>query len=377
MKQFVWKKSVGHERIKSLLSSAFAGQTLGHAYLFCGEEGCGTFSVALETAFALLCNHAEQVPCYTCDACTRIMRGNHPGLHIMMPVTLKKEHKSSDNHLSTEGWEYLQQSIRWKIEHPYRTLPHTGLPHIPVEWVREVNQSILRGTIDGGPNIALISGIETMKKESANAMLKTLEEPPPNTIMFLCTEHAHRVLPTIRSRCQILRFGTLDPETIRRALAQSAPDDGRTLENALFASEGSLGKVLEYLENPLDDVYQQAREFFDALVRGDWSAVTTCVDTIAGNNDVLFFEHFFRAVLFGVRNELFGKVPGAEKYIYGSFCTKDAVNANRPVAATERIVMVCERALGDIRSHTNPHIVCATAAFALMETIHREKQQTR
>ncbi len=220
-KKLVWKHVVGQRRIRDTLGTAFENASLGHAYLFSGPVGVGKFQTALELAFALLCNSTEEVPCYKCDACRQILTYAHPDFHCVFPLSLSKEHKAGgdSSKLSDDGWKYIAEQTRFKIENPY-TVTESRIRHIPVEWIRELNHSIIRGTIQGNINVAIICDVDVMQAASANAMLKTLEEPPPNTIMFLLTPRPHAVLPTIRSRCQIIRFGSVAPDEATSALCR-------------------------------------------------------------------------------------------------------------------------------------------------------------
>ena len=110
-KTLLWKNLVGQDRVKEVLANAFTHEMLGHAYLFCGDEGTGKFAAALELSMALLCSDPGKAPCYACDSCTKVLRYAHPDFHVIMPVSLEKEHKK-DGKLSAEGWNFLASSVQ-------------------------------------------------------------------------------------------------------------------------------------------------------------------------------------------------------------------------------------------------------------------------
>ncbi len=83
-----------------MFDSAFDNGTLGHAYLLCGDAGCGKFAVAFDLAQALLCLSDTQKPCGECVSCKKVKKYSHSDFHVIMPVVLEKEHKSSDGKLS-------------------------------------------------------------------------------------------------------------------------------------------------------------------------------------------------------------------------------------------------------------------------------------
>jgi hypothetical protein len=126
MAQLVWKKLIGQQHIKDVLGAAFAKDSFGHAYLFCGEDGVGTFQAAVELALALLCEKSDEAPCYQCDSCRQLLNYNHPDFHCVFPVALQKEHKSSDKGLNEAGWSYLAEVCREKIANPYQAIEWSG-----------------------------------------------------------------------------------------------------------------------------------------------------------------------------------------------------------------------------------------------------------
>ena len=213
-----WNKLVGQDRVKNVIGKAYQNGTLGHAYLFCGERGTGKFAAAVDLAMALLCQHEEARPCKRCPACKKADSYSHPDFHVIMPLVLQSEHKKEGGSLSDEGWALAATTAKRRISDPYRLTQYSGIPNIPVDWIREANEAIMRGGTEGPANVVIIDGVDTMSDKSANAMLKTLEEPPPGTVMILLTDKHHAVLPTIVSRCQTMRFTQLTPDQIKGAL---------------------------------------------------------------------------------------------------------------------------------------------------------------
>jgi len=213
-----WNRLIGQERVKSVIGSALQSGTLGHAYLFCGERGTGKFAAAADLAMALLCQNAQVRPCGECPACKKVNAYSHPDFHVVMPLVLQTEHKKSGD-LSEEGWQFAAASAKQRLDDPYCPPRYSGIPGIPVDWIREeVIHGVMRGGTEGTANVVIIDGVDTMKKEPANAMLKTLEEPPPGTVMILLTDKLHAVLPTIVSRCQIIRFALLPADLVKAEL---------------------------------------------------------------------------------------------------------------------------------------------------------------
>ena len=373
MKQLQWNFLAGQERIKEVLSAAFAREKLGHAYLFCGETGTGTFAAALDLAMALLCRSEGRQPCGECDGCRKVLSFSHPDFHVVMPLSLQKEHKGSDGRITEEGWNEFGIRVKERIADPYLLPEFSSLPSIPVDWIREVTHAIRRGTVEKGKNIVLIDGVDRMQKESANAMLKTLEEPPEDTLMLLCTERLHTVLPTIVSRCQLLRFGALPPETVKKELIERyAFSDDAALEKVLHT--GSIGQAGRMLRQSGEDDDRYIGEFWQCLAGGNMPDVFAKIDEISGAGDYGTYEALFTGLMRGIRNSFFGTIDSSGNYILGDCLPETAVKGVQSPRPVEELVRSCENAISQIRSRANSSLVLLNFANNVMEILHGKEQ---
>lgn len=373
MAGIVWKRLIGQERIKEVFSSAFDNGTLGHAYLLCGEKGAGTFTAAVELAMALLCSAEGGKPCYQCDNCRRVLSYSHPDMQVVMPLSLQKEHKSSDGKLSEEGWQVLAERVKERIADPYAVPEFATLPGMPVEWVREVAHAIKRGAVESGRQITIIDGIDAMQQEAANAMLKTIEEPPPGALLLLCTDRLHAVLPTIISRCQILRLSFLSPDLIRAELMQQfgVPESDPRLATAIYS--GSLGQARYLFENVSTEVSRDALEFWEAIIAQEWEKITAVIDRLSGTDDFSNFEKLFVQLLQLIRNAFLTKIEGTENYIMGDGSACGALEKFTTPREVDRLVQCCEEAIGRLRARANVTLVLINFALSIMEYYYGEK----
>ena len=166
---------LGHARQKEILSRSLASGRLAHAYLFSGPDGVGKRLMALALARAIVCH--EQRGCGDCQACRKIDHRNHPDLHVLEP---------DGNSIKIEQVRSLQKGLNLK----------------PLEAPRK---------------ICLIEAADSMTLGAANALLKTLEEPPPYVLFIFATTEPNKVLPTILSRCQRFDFRRISvPEIVER-----------------------------------------------------------------------------------------------------------------------------------------------------------------
>ncbi len=192
-----------------------------HALLFDGPEGVGKFRTALWWASRIKCElqgdgaSASQDRICRCASCQQVAVGTHPDVLVLAPQA---------------GEKIL------KIE----LIRSTLIPTLSLRPVRP------------GPRVAIVRGAELLNVAAQNAMLKVLEEPPGNAVIILVTGSRSALLPTIRSRCQTVRFGPLDRESLEAILTARGftPDNARS---AAAIARGSAGKALECDEETLAD----------------------------------------------------------------------------------------------------------------------------
>jgi DNA polymerase-3 subunit delta' len=374
---FIWKHLVAQERVKEMLTSAFSAGNLGHAYLFCGDEGVGTFAAALDLALALECTSGNSVPCLSCSSCQKVLRNNHPDFHVILPVSLEKEHKSSDGSLSKEGWNFLSSTVASRIKSPYLPLMNTGVPTIPVEWIKEVNHAILRGAVSGDRTVAVMCGIDLMNKESANAMLKTLEEPPANTFLILTTDRPEAVLPTIASRCQIVRFGHVPFPEIRKAIeaAVGPAIDEAAVNRTVHFSMGSLGRAILLASSDLSETTGEAKAVWDLCSGTDMLAVAGKVDELAKQNDYDANVRFFTSMLYLIRNSFLRKNGCSENYIDASDTLGDTAGVFGRPDGPEQLTRACNDAISSVKAYGNISIILVNFVMTVTEILNGEKQQ--
>jgi DNA polymerase-3 subunit delta' len=199
---------------------ALVGGRLHHAYLFAGPEGVGKATTGRAFAKVLLCVDPSQThdACGVCGACIRVHDSQHADLHII-------ERKSKSDGV-------LERNIK-------------------IDQVRSLQKSLSYKAYEGGRRVILLLEPERMNPSTANALLKTLEEPGRNTHFILVSDNAHRLLPTVISRCQRIRFGPLTDETVTRLIREQVEVNDIALATIARLAEGSVGRALSLIQ---DDV---------------------------------------------------------------------------------------------------------------------------
>jgi DNA polymerase-3 subunit delta' len=227
---------LGHEKAKALLREAVAKNKMGHAYLFKGPDGVGKKRTALTLAAYLNCKSPlEHDSCGRCPSCRKYFSGNHPDLIIVKP----------------DG------------------------AAIKINQVRELKHQLAFSPLEAKVRVVILEDIHTMRREAANSLLKTLEEPAPDNLLILTADLAGDILPTILSRCQIIPFGPLDHEDMARVLMQAENMEESLALTLAAVAEGSLGRAKLLWQ---EDLLSLRREVIEKLLLGQHGKA----ETIAG-----------------------------------------------------------------------------------------------
>jgi DNA polymerase III subunit delta' len=233
-----WSAILGHERLTAAFRDIVARHRLAHAYLFVGPAGIGKRMFAKELAKALLCEAAgsplplgegRKLPsppaplpggegrsleaCDQCESCLLVDAGTHPDLFQVSRPEEKNE--------------------------------------MPVEVMTDLCHNFGFKTARGHGKIAIVDDADDFNDESANCFLKTLEEPPPGSTFILIGTSLDRQLPTIKSRCQMVRFAPLSEPHVRQLLQKQGVEDATMLDRLVRLSAGSLGQALALKDETL------------------------------------------------------------------------------------------------------------------------------
>lgn len=205
--------------------TTFASQWLAqrerfaHAWLVHGAPGIGKTRFALAAAASLLCEAPQQhLACGTCPACRWFVRGNHPDLNRTRPqaVALAEGTAQEDDEAGTGDAPPAEAADGARSSAGSKRAPSR---EIRIEQIRAIESWANTGTHRGGLRVALVYPADALNHISANALLKVLEEPPPNTVFLLVSDTMDRLLPTLVSRCRRLPLPAPDPQAAMQWLA--------------------------------------------------------------------------------------------------------------------------------------------------------------
>lgn len=215
---------LGHAAQVAMLSRALEQGRLHHAYVFIGPEGVGKRTLAHGLAKAIHCGEAAHDYCGGCASCVQIANRNHPDVRLIEPLPGKKE--------------------------------------ISIEQVRKLEKELNYRAFSGKKKIGIIDPASLMNLPAQNALLKTLEEPPADSVLILIAASAGGLLPTLLSRCLRLSFAPLPSAEVARYLVEQK---GLSLERATLVAAVSLGSLGRALSPEMAELAAQRAEWIDQI----------------------------------------------------------------------------------------------------------------
>ncbi len=216
----LFKNIVGQEEIKARLIHSVNENRISHAQLFLGPEGCGSLALAFAYAQYVFCkDKKEEDSCGICPACLKCQKLVHPDLHLVFPIALSKDVRVSD-HLIADFREAFISDQYLTLQGWFSNLgAENKQPVIAVDESAAILRKLSLTTFEGGYKIMVIWLPEKMNLQSANKLLKILEEPPAKTLFLLVTENEDQLLRTIVSRTQLISIQKV-PDKILTAVLQ-------------------------------------------------------------------------------------------------------------------------------------------------------------
>ena len=255
----LFRDIVGQEEIKQLLVQEINGGKIPHAKLICGGEGVGTYPLALAYARYLMCsNRTGSDACGTCPSCIKINKLAHPDLHFIFP-TIKN--KLSDSYLA-EWRKMVTKSAYFNLNHWLQQVDaENQQAKIYSKDSDEIIKKINLKSYESPYKVLIIWLPEKMGIESANRLLKTLEEPPEKTVILLVSEAPDMILPTIQSRAQRVNIRPIEEQYISQILLLKYGLNDVDSQAIAHLSNGNLIKALEAIH-----LNEENKLFFELFV---------------------------------------------------------------------------------------------------------------
>jgi DNA polymerase-3 subunit delta' len=330
-----FKDLINQAGVKTKLVDLVQHNRLSHALLFLGKEGSGALALALSFAQYITCEKVSREPgagslerepslfgddlpatsnlepvtgnqqpptdsCGVCPACFKSHQLIHPDIHFSYPVVTKKPGTPpvSTDYI-TEWREFVKNYVYGNI---YDWLQFIGAENkqgnITAHECNDIIRKLNLKSFESGYKILLLWMPEYLGNEG-NKLLKLIEEPPPNTLFILVAENESLILPTIVSRCQLIRIPALEPNDVEEALINRNKTAPATARQVASVSEGNYREALQMVQHAEDDWQGLLREWLNAMLKTGPIAQTKWVEEIAklGREKQKQFLRYFNHLL--------------------------------------------------------------------------------
>jgi DNA polymerase III subunit delta' len=275
----MFNKIEGQDKAIDILQRALKQNKVANSYLFYGPEGVGKFTTALYLGMAMNCLATlDKRPCGVCPSCKKFLSFSHPDLIYVFPFP--KESPQNDisvtGEIKTEKFlEEYKAYIEHKIKTPWKEFFFSKNIGIRIASIRMLEHRIQLTPNEGAYKICVVEDADQMNIKAANAFLKTLEEPPEDTIIILTTSKPNSLLPTIISRCQQIQFYPVSKNKIEKKLLSYETLEIFEAKMLARISNGNMEKALRLMEGEKIEVREQTLQFLNFVI---------------SNNDLKFIE---------------------------------------------------------------------------------------
>ncbi len=243
----LFRQVIGQQEVKALLCQIGAQERVPHATILLGPPGSGALPLAIAWASMLLCSRPqEEEPCGTCPHCVKSLKLIHPDLHFSFPTVSDKDGGKTTSDKFLPAWRKALEA------NPYFSV---------TDWLLQISKENKQGNITKEECLSIyhklsLTSFESSKRilimwlpeylgKEGNRLLKLIEEPPQDTYFILVAENADLILPTILSRCQIIKVPPLRDEEIVHALLERQPELGEKAVAIAYLANGNFNEALE------------------------------------------------------------------------------------------------------------------------------------
>lgn len=376
----LFRDVVGHEALKSSMRQQIREGRIPHAHLFVGNEGSGGIALALAyTRYTCCPNRTEDDSCGTCDVCRKFDSLQYPDLHFSFPMASLGT-KTEDNYCD----QVLPEWRSYLLNNPYPTFegwfnhlsPSTRDLAIFVAESGKIARKLSLRSYEGREKFQIIWLPERMRIDTANKLLKTLEEPPEGTVFILVAEAAETILTTITSRTQLTRIPEIDETSMANALIEQFNLDAGTAQNVTRFAQGNLNRAIELINDTgghlefLENFKNWMRSCYKRDVKGI-DRVTTILHKQGTRKQVEFLKyalHFTRQCI----------VSNYGLHELASFTVEEAAFAGKFARFIHHgnvvtITGLLEESIADLNQNINVKIVMMDLSLRMNAELHREQ----
>ena len=376
-----FKDVIGQSAIKQRLIQSVRENHVSHAQLFLGPAGSGKLPLALAYAQYILCpNRTETDSCGVCPTCQKMQKLVHPDLHFVVPTNTTKSVKSSpESDLFMEEWrEFALKNDGYFSDNDWYAFLdiENKQGYMSVRDAASLLRKLNMKSYEGEYKIAIIWMAEKMRTDTANKLLKLLEEPPEKTVFLLIAEDAEELLATIKSRTALVKIPAIDLSSIEAALIDRLGCNPQQAHDAAMISEGNWLTAIHSVQD--SEEHKFFFTTFQQWMRLCFKAAYSELIDFSANIKTLGRERQKELLDYGLRiirnsllfnNNLAGIVmlPDDEKTFNSKF--SPFINP----ANLEQIAELFEEAIRQIERNGNAQIIFTDVGFKMVGLLKKKK----
>ena len=376
-----FKDVIGQSAIKQRLIQSVRENHVSHAQLFLGPAGSGKLPLALAYAQYILCpNRTENDSCGVCPTCQKMQKLVHPDLHFVVPTNTTKSVKSNpESDLFMEEWrEFAMKNDGYFNDTDWYAFLdiENKQGYMSVRDAASLLRKLSMKSYEGEYKIAIIWMAEKMRVETANKLLKLLEEPPEKTVFLLIAEDAEELLATIKSRTALVKIPAIDLSSIEAALIDRLGCNPQQAHDAAMISEGNWLTAIHSVQD--SEEHKFFFTTFQQWMRLCFKAAYSELIDFSANIKTLGRERQKELLDYGLRiirnsllfnNNLAGIVmlPDDEKTFNSKF--SPFINP----ANLEQIAQLFEEAIRQIERNGNAQIIFTDVGFKMVGLLKKKK----
>ena len=285
----MFENIVGQDKIREILKQSLSRKRIPHALLFYGPRGVGKEACAIELSKALICQVEEFFACNKCRDCCRIEQLTHPDFYFIFPCSAS---------MSIDDEKKIKKSI---VDNPYMRENLWANPTISIDQIRQLKKQSALSSFENKGRVVIIAEANRMTSEAANSLLKLLEEPPSKMTIILTSSRQNLLLPTIKSRCQSLRFDPISWNELADALIDRRSLDEKRAKMIAKVSLGSYRRAIELLDEDIDDKRNKILNILRTAIKSDFDRLMA-MEELVKNQDKAEIKELLNLMLLWFRD---------------------------------------------------------------------------
>lgn len=326
-----YEEVIGQDKIKKYLMDITKGDSISHGYIFEGPKGTGKLKLAEIFARTILCMERDDFSCEKCSSCIKAKAASHPDIHVM---------DYSENSIKRQDVDEIQEIVYVK---PY----------------------------ESKKKIIILNEAHKMTDQAANTFLKTLEEPPVDTVIILTTVNSSLIIPTIVSRCQIIKFDRISDCEVKKILMDKYSVDDQKAALITGYSKGIVQRAVNILQERVNilQLREEIVDMIDNLLKNGKSEVFEYEKYFDKHKDDI--DDILEILMTWFRDISFYQVGAIEQIInidIISLIEKHSAKTDRKRCA--EVYEVFQNTYDDVKSNVNYKLAIDNMLFGIQEVKH-------